>query len=642
MNPHVNFAGAVVIGLLTLAVSSDAAGAAQAASEPARTACPLVPVPKAYQEKGGRWELKPPQAVAIVLGDKASEPEKYAAERLQAALGQKTAGRYLVCPESEIPPQATQLFLLGQASTHRLLDGLCRKHEFGLSENSPGHDGFLLEMIEEAPRQMVLIGGSDPRGVIYGQATFLNLLNKQRETWGFSRVSVRDWPSIKWRAFTQNKIDAYLEPGRLDRYVDARLNFIELRDGPPPPRGHFGVPPDFELDPGRCKTLLGEAHRRGFFVYGVVFCGVQPQKHDATFKQFQILSDLGVDGLYVSFDDPGGGVEQDKLVARVVEFARARGYTGNRLAMLPPSGHYQHVDTPFNRKLASIPGFGDATWFFTSVPCAADVQAAKRIGLQKPHGWWHNWPIAQQGGFSLTPKYLPLLKLENGWGRPSYEMLRDAPQVIDSAIVWVRGMDEYLNQVFGIWAWAPETHHWPATQEAVYSRVFGSSLVETARQFDARLQELLGLMKWEGPGDWNVWVIRLADVQRRPQAHQMLQEMESSLKILEGRAPAETSLPAGRLQSQFLVPMRETLRCGRLMVELEFPDYILSRQTLGQKAQDLVGAGQEAEAQQYLAQIRGQVAPLLEKITQELGSLPQTQRYVTEWQRLLEWNHEKR
>jgi hypothetical protein len=59
-------------------------------------------------------------------------------------------------------------------------------------------------------------------------------------------------------------------------------------------------------------------------------------------------------------------------------------------------------------------------------------------------------------------------------------------------------------------------------------------------------------------------------------------------------------------------------------------------------ALNLIGAGKEAEAWQYLAQTRDEVAPLLEKITLELGSLPQTQRYVTEWQRLLELNHGKR
>lgn len=118
--------------------------------------------------------------------------------------------------------------------------------------------------------------------------------------------------------------------------------------------------------------------------------------------------------------------------------------------------------------------------------------------------------------------------------------------------------------------------------------------------------------------------------------------MEESLKILEARAPAETSLPVGRLQSQFLAPMRETLRCGRRMAELEFPDYLLSRESLGQKIKELIRSGKEAESRQYLAQVREKAAPLLEKITQELGSLPQTPRYVAQWQQLLEWNHWKR
>ena len=115
-----------------------------------------------------------------------------------------------------------------------------------------------------------------------------------------------------------------------------------------------------------------------------------------------------------------------------------------------------------------------------------------------------------------------------------------------------------------------------------------------------------------------------------------------SPEILQTQAPAETSLSAERLHSQFLVPMRESVRCGRLMAELEFPDYILSRETIRQKVKELMGAGKEEEARQYLAQIRDKIAPLLEKISRDLGALPQAQRYVAEWQRLLELNHGKR
>ena len=55
MSRYVVFAGTVVMGLSVLVVSSPVARTAQAASEPAGIACPLVPVPKVYRETGGRW-----------------------------------------------------------------------------------------------------------------------------------------------------------------------------------------------------------------------------------------------------------------------------------------------------------------------------------------------------------------------------------------------------------------------------------------------------------------------------------------------------------------------------------------------------------------------------------------------------------
>ncbi len=609
--------------------------AATAPAGESRAALATVPVPRPYRGDGPVRPLAPPDRAAIVIGARAAEPERYAAERLQAALRRKTGADYAVVPENALPPAATQLILLGQPATHALVARLCKDHGWDPRREAPGPDGYLIETLEDGARQLVLIAGGGPRGVIYGQAAFSDALRRDAAGWSFPCASVRDWPAIPWRAFAWNSLAAYLDPGRLDRYVDARLNFIELRDGPPPLHGHFGTPPDFELDPATRDRLLREARRRGFFLYGVVFCGVPAAQHPAVVRQLEAFARLGVDALYLSFDDPGAGEQPEDLVAKLIAAAARLGYAGDRLAFLPPAGNYQHADTPLNRRLAKIPGCAEATWFFTALPTAAEAEAERRIGLTRKRGWWVNWPIAGDGALSLAPGYLPLPPLARGWGRPSDDALRDAPRYIERAMVWVRGQDEYLNGVFGAWAWNPAEFDWASTERAVYGRVFGPGQVAAARAFDTRLQALFQLFLREGPGDWDVRILRLREPAQRPEARRLLDELRTALAQLEARAPAESALDPGRLRGVYLQPMRQTLDSAAAAVELEFPDYTQTREAAEREVAALRAAGRNADADRRLAEIRARVMPQLDAIRAALGRLPQTRPYLQAWEAAL-------
>ena len=194
--------------------------------------CPITPAPKVYRDFGSSWPLAAGEQVAIVVGRQVTEPERYAAERLQGLIQRRYQQAIPVLGEDKVPAAARQLIVLGQRSTNSLLDRLCRDRRIELSGQSPGHDGFVIECLEDQGRQVVIVGGSNDRGVIYGQDALFDLLRREGGGIVIPLVSVRDWPSIAWRGRPHSVLRQHLVPGALDAYIRARLNFTDVRDDP--------------------------------------------------------------------------------------------------------------------------------------------------------------------------------------------------------------------------------------------------------------------------------------------------------------------------------------------------------------------------------------------------------------------------
>ena len=612
--------------------------------------CPIVPVPKVYRDLGSTASLAGPDATAIVVGDKASETERYAAERLQELLQRRFKMRLPIVTEGELKDTMRQVILLGQRSTNGLLDAICQKQKLDLSPASPGQDGFLIEMVEQAGRQMVLIGGSNARGVVYGQDAFFDLVSREGGQVVFRVVSLRDWPSIPWRGRPHSVLRHHLVPGAMDAYVRARLNFTDVRDDPNAEenlvfearKASMGCPAGVPLDEGNMSRHIANSHRRGFFVYGTVSCAVEQDKFDAVTKTFQQLIALGVDGLWISFDDTGPGADGPAIVRRVLDLGRQHGMTGHAIAITPPPVEYQHIDKPFNHTVAAIPGMERALWLFTRVPCKEDAETARRIGLKSLPGWWHNL-VNIDGGFlhngdvvvplrrDNRPGYLNLQPLSSGWHHPDYEQLRDAEENTDTVLLWgICGgyPEEYEMTALGLWAWDPARHNWDDVRTAVYRYVYGPSLVDTARQFDdtlAELKSLFHLPAWryyQRPG----WPPRLKRTEDREKALSLIAELETLRAVLAEKAPAETAIDPARLESVYLEPMAATLDYGRRMAMLDYPDDLLAG--IEDRMLSLIEAGDEAAAEQILAELRPKVLPQLERIGEELKDLKAVDLYV--------------
>ncbi|MDI9443840.1 MAG: alpha-glucuronidase family glycosyl hydrolase, partial [Planctomycetota bacterium] len=216
---------AAVLAFLWTAAAVPARGAAEAD-------CPLVPVPKSYHDHGRAWELSEPQQAAIALGAEASETERYAAERLQAHVERRFKQRIPIVVESAVAESVRQVFLLGQRSSNPWVDKLCREQKIGLGDAEPVADGFLIECVEDGGRQVVLVAGGNPRGVVYGADAVFDLMRAEAGRTVWPVVSVRDWPSIPWRGRPHSVLRQHLVPGALDAYIRARLNFTDVRDNP--------------------------------------------------------------------------------------------------------------------------------------------------------------------------------------------------------------------------------------------------------------------------------------------------------------------------------------------------------------------------------------------------------------------------
>jgi len=615
--------------------------------------CPIVPRPKQYRDSGTIATLQAPDAAAIVIGTKATEPERYAAEYLQTQIKRRFQRRLPVCAETDVPANVSQVFLLGQVETNARLAALCAQHKIDLNLESPGHDGFVIRCLDDGPRQVILIGGSNPRGVIYGQNAFFDLLRQENDRVVFPVVSVRDWPSIAWRGRPHSVLKQHLVPGALDAYLRSRINFTDVRDDPdvkptivfPARKASMGFPAGRPLDEPLVERMIRESHRRGLFVYGTVSCGVKRDQIDDVIKTFKELIALGVDGLWISFDDVGAGDSAPEVIRRVLELGADHDMTGRKIAITPPVKEYKAIDMEFNHKAASEWGLADIQWMFTRVPCADDAATARRIGIQGLPGWWHNL-VNFRGGFlhnggvacplraNGKPGYLNIQPLTMGWHNPQYDQIRDAPNNTSCALLWgvVGGWpEEYQVGALGLWAWDPARHDWQRTREGIYRLVYGPSTAETATAFDDRLSALKDLFElppwrfWPNKG----WPCRLKNVEDRPRAMALLDELEGILTALRGKAPDDTAIEPARLESVYLEPMQATLAYARKMATLEYPEY--SFPDFERTMMRLIDAGELDEAERLLDDSRDRLKPQLARIEETLAELKGIDEYVAFW-----------
>ncbi|HSW45431.1 MAG TPA: glycoside hydrolase family 20 zincin-like fold domain-containing protein [Phycisphaerae bacterium] len=613
------------------------AGIVLAADGPVR----LVPAPQQV-----KWAEEPPvkllpDQVDIVIGVRATESERYAAETLQAAVAKRFGLRWNVVAEFKDRPRRAVELLLGQRNTHDKLNDLCSRMNIDLSEKSPGFDGYVIEFVKMDGQDLVVVGGSNARGVIYGQDTLFQMIAGSGGETVLCRASIRDWPSIPWRGRPQTTMANYFRPGELDCYASSRINFIDLREGT------YAIEPGEKLDSEMVRRTVAEARKRGFVVFAIVNCGVKRDRYDKVMDTFRESIALGADGLWVSFDDKGPGEDPVKLVTDVLALGREHGISGARIAVTPPKGSYQTVaddsNGDFNRKIMKIPGMEEALWFWTPTPTMERLEEGRSIGLKTGVSWWHNWPRPDPGfthtrtGGSIMAAgrrpYSEIMAVREGWNRPTYDVLADAGRCTEAVMPWggnTWGV-HYLIPAFGWWAWNPTGHVWNDVRARIYSTVVGPDQVEAAMAFDDTLIEVKKLFRFaiEG-GRWlPLFPGRLQRLEDREKALGLLAKMEQLRHAVGAKAPEQTMLPADLLKSVYLDAMANELTTGQAAAAAPYPDYWYpehQRKILG-----AIHAGRLDEADKLADSVRDRLLKDLDQIRSSLGHLTITGKYVEYW-----------
>ncbi|MCI5779581.1 MAG: hypothetical protein MR051_07205 [Lentisphaeria bacterium] len=597
--------------------------------------CPVIPRPRTYRADGDAVALPTAEKMAIVVAPKPHEVVTYAAERLQKTLFRLT-GRQIAIAET-VPENVELIIRMGLPECEADLAAACGKAGIDISPASWGYDGFVIHF---TPGQ-VHLAAAEPRALIYAQEVLCAMIKREGDRHLLTVAEVRDHAGIRWRSYSWNSCQWYNDVN-LDAYADARMNCIELRDGfAKDLYGHYGYPYNYPITGENERKVIAAAHRRGMFVWGVVACAAAPENHPQVVGQVEKLIALGVDGVYISYDDPGKVQGAEALIRQIVDTAKKHGIAGERIAFLPPYPDYAKFYSDFNLKmLQSVPELRDATWFLTASPSPENLAMLKDMGIRKKFGWFFNWPMgnrdapAYQRPFFFERAYLPLGDFDDfdrGMDWLDDEMLARADRCLSSAMVWTREYPETLAQFFGAWAWNPGAASTRELRKRAYTRLYGAELADAAAEFDRYLTGVNHNLSFIGDDFWTKCLWRLRDVRNRRHVNHMLAKMKPLAARIVMEAPSHTWIDREHLQKEYLIPMQKTVAWLERLVNTRFPEEIVPDFDR-QSAQSYL----RLKRADFLREQRKKLVPVLNDIECNFGRQRHVPQYLKKWRNKLE------
>jgi hypothetical protein len=600
----------------------------------------IVPAPKTISVVGSAQEL-PGGQVAIVVGSKATEPEQYAAERLQKWVTKRFGVVWPIVRDSgDIKPYAA-LVILGQKATNKLIAPSCADLKMNPEEKYPIQDGYALGVGKSGGRLVAVVAGSNPRSVIFGQDTLFQLIVKQGDKLKLWPAKIKDWPSLKWRGRVCSSPEYWHKEDVLDAAAMGRINYIDVR------YGNYGTPPDQKLDKDTIKWVIKEAHRRGLIVYGTFSIVVQKPDYDKAIAKCQEFIDLGVDGIWPYLGDPGGegrsGTPLD-LLAQIIELGKKHGMTGDLIHYTPGKRGYITINTKDNIDAAKVPGLDEALWFFAVKPTAESCADAAKLGLKKKYMWWNHWPHAR-GGFTSCGNvsmradgksrvYADITPFSDAYQSPTPQELAKVPQFVEGGTCWAGSvwLQETVICPWGWYGWSGESYDPELTRHRLYDYIYGPELVDVAFEFNNTLEQLKSKIIRCGDEtgkEGYTWPPMLYHEEDRPVCRELIDKLVGPLTKLEQGASRGSLLDGETLQTYFFEPIHAEIAAGRILIELPHPEYWWESNQA--RIRMALREGNCAQALRWQADAEQHVKSDAQQIMQKLANVINVGDYESDW-----------
>lgn len=566
-------------------------------------------------------------SACILLSGQAGASDRAAAELLAKYIDRRFGQKWQIVAAKDVPADAKLRVYLGQPRTFPELDRLCGEQKLSVPEQE---DGYVLKVWSQGGMITAIVAGMNVRAMFYGQDTLFQLIARRGDKLTIQTATIRDWPSIMLRGRPHPHFEYYLKTENFDCMMTSRINFIDLRDG------IYAFEAGAKLPKDDLARIIKDARDRGLRIYAAVNCGVPAEQQDAVLGTMKEFIDLGADALWASFDDRGAGADPTGLVSRIIALGKQHNITGDAIAITPPKGDYQTIDTKFNRDVVAVPGMEKAVWYWTSIPCAEDVAAGEAIGLKVKPSWWHNWPRPPHPSLSSGGStYVPVVNLDEGWNRPNDREQREMAAYVYAIMPWDGWQNQqyYLVPTLGWWSWRPEKHDFSDVRRRIYDVVFGPTQVETAFAFDDLLNSVQDRYQfWSTQTDFAPHCPpRLLSPDDRDKTVADLKSLKQKIAAIGKTAVVESCLDRKMLHREYLDAMAREVDMGLAQAQAPYPEYWYPEHQ--DKVLNAIYDGDTAKADQLIASVRDRILKEVAEIEAKLGDLAMTRGYVGWWQR---------
>lgn len=591
----------------------------------------LYPIPKEISIQESLFQVS--QRPIILIGQNADATEQFAAERLQTLIKRKSNITLSIFKEGEDYPKNQAICLLGKRSNNKLLDELCRKKNIKLTNTMPNgfgsemSDGFIIQTVKDKGQNIVVVGGSNSRGVLYGQESLSELLSFYNDNFVIPELYVKDWPSVKWRkdgGWIKNSRKFYLEETGLEALIRSRSNLLMFK---------------LEDDDDVNRDTIQQLQTRGFMIDAGVHGAIDIPEHDKQLKYLKRFLDLGANRVYVSFDDQGMGEDPVGLIKKVVKLSHKYGIKDDYFSVTTLPYAELPNDNPKIAKVLSIEGFEKAHIIITRPPeKELHRQATER---HMNYQFWHNWPmnfdhlpvLKKDEGY-LKVYHMPM-PFKTGWWEPTDDTMRLGSIYTANSMFSLAGT-RTTAETHG-YAWNPGALDWQKTEEAIYTYLFGKSSISAVKELHQIIRELSPLYNNEqGHGGHRKIIYRsplgLKDLSQRPSVLKQIARAQELFEIIKDSASNESLVEKERLQEYFLEPLENMIDVYRKAAQFTWPEELFSDKTVSLQISKLIEKQKMAEAEKYLESEYSKIEELLERIEDELADYYHIDIYLKAWQ----------